>query len=323
MSQIWNPLQKGDVIQIIAPASKISNPEKSLALITQLLEQWQLTPKINKDIFGFDARYPMLANTDEIRLADLIDALTDNDVKAIWCVRGGYGCIRLLSHLEQFAKTFTPQKNKLFIGFSDITLLHIFFNQTWGWKTLHGPVANQAINPQFSRHDVELLRKIMFGEMRELIFDDFLPFNKTAKIKQSIRGELQVGNLTLISRTFGCDKTLQIGFKDKILVIEEEGEPFRKVDGIFYQMKLMGYFQPHNKPKAVIFGDFSIKASSIEQSQVDACLQEFADYLDELKIPVLQCKNIGHGDSNHPLPYGLESILELSEKPRIRIVLKS
>lgn len=125
----------GDVVRIIAPSCKYS--DKNLPSIKAYIESLGLVAQISENIFTDDD--PFYSNTDKFRANDLIDALTDENVKIIWCIRGckdlGRGSIRLIPYLKD--KLPAKLNQKIFIGYNDITVLHLYFQYRYGWQTIH------------------------------------------------------------------------------------------------------------------------------------------------------------------------------------------
>ncbi len=158
----WLPLKKNSTIDIIAPAGGISDPS-TLEKLKNLLGNWQLISRISPDLFGPDL---LCANSGEKRFQQLEEALTNTESHAIWCLRGGYGCTRLIPYL---LKLTAPKKCKLFIGFSDITALHLFLQQKWHWQTLHGPSLNQVTHHLIETESSNELKKIIFVKLPIII----------------------------------------------------------------------------------------------------------------------------------------------------------
>lgn len=118
-------------MRIIAPSRK--TPDTTLPLIkTYVDETLKLVANISDDIYSNED--PFYSNTDEYRANDLISALLDDNVRIIWCVRGGTGAIRLVPYLE--AKLPAQLDHKILIGYSDITVLHLYFQYKYGWQTI-------------------------------------------------------------------------------------------------------------------------------------------------------------------------------------------
>ena len=120
-------LKKGDTIAIVATARK--NIDDNLKFATDLLTSWGLNVKIGSTI-GLDL--DQLAGTDAQRAQDFQEQMDNQNIKAIWCVRGGYGTVRMIDLLD-FTKF--KQNPKWIIGFSDVTVLHNHLN-TMGFKSI-------------------------------------------------------------------------------------------------------------------------------------------------------------------------------------------
>lgn len=124
-------VSEGDIVRVVAPSRKTA--DSTLPLIkTYVEESLKLVPIISDDIYSNED--PFYSNTDEYRANDLISALLDPNVKIIWCVRGGTGSIRLIPYLEQ--RLPATLAHKIFIGYSDITVLHLYFQYKYGWQTM-------------------------------------------------------------------------------------------------------------------------------------------------------------------------------------------
>jgi muramoyltetrapeptide carboxypeptidase LdcA involved in peptidoglycan recycling/ABC-type multidrug transport system ATPase subunit len=210
----WRSLKKNSIIDIIAPASGVCDPA-ILEQLKTLLKSWQLIPRFSADLFGHDL---LCANSDEKRFQQLQEALSNTSSDAIWCLRGGYGCTRLLPSL---LKLTAPKKCKLFIGFSDITALHLFLQQKWHWQTLHGPSINQVVNNLIDKENSDELRKVIFGELNQLeyLLKPYHKINNSSDFSDFIQAPLTGGSLTLIQASLGTD--WQIETRDKILFLED------------------------------------------------------------------------------------------------------
>jgi len=286
-------LQKNYHVEIIAPGygGTLEEIEKAAAYVASL----GLAPHFPQDIFSPDL---FCSNSDEYRAAHLIDALTNPETKAIWALRGGYGTTRIIEFLK---KIKPPKIPKLVIGYSDITALHIFLNQEWGWPTLHAPVLAK-IEERITSESRAELQKIIFGEKNEVVFASLTPLNIAANRIGEIESSVTGGNMVLVQSSLGTD--WQIETKGKILFLEEFGEKAYRVDRIMVQLAQAGIFA---KAKAVIFGQF-IETES--QSIIDKTVTRFAR---ELAIPALSCDKIGHGETNFPLPLGTKARLSFGE----------
>jgi muramoyltetrapeptide carboxypeptidase len=292
----WRALKKNSIIDIIAPASSVADTS-IIEKLKALLESWQLTPRIAPDLFGPDL---LCANSDEKRFQQLKDALLNSPSQAIWCLRGGYGCTRLIPSL---LKLNTPEKPKLFIGFSDITGLHLFLQQKWHWQTLHSPTLNQVVHHLIEEENINELKKVIFGQLFELSYL-LTPYHKPTTL-DSIQAPLTGGSLSLVQTSLGTD--WQIETKDKILFLEDVNEVAYRIDRMLQHLQQSGIL---THVKAILLGDFTFTAKIEEEKKILAVLERFAK---EQNFPVLRCPGIGHGKKNRSLPLGTPALLDLNK----------
>lgn len=307
MAKLLNPyyLKPGDIVDIVAPSSKCH--PSILEKIRALLHTWELECHIPKDLFGDSLLY---ANTDAMRFEHLKNALLNTRSKAVWCLLGGFGSTKLIPMLS---KITAPSHSKLFIGFSDITALHIFLQGQWGWSTIHGPSGYQASLNKISDESISLLRKILFHEETTLKYDQVIPLNKLAEQNIVINAPLIGGNLHLIQASLGT--SWQINAQNKILFIEEINERAYRVDRVLEQMSQAGILQ---QAKAILFGDLIDKGEPDGKFLVEEIIQEFAS---QCMLPVLQIKNVGHGSTNYPLFLGKAGKLSMGSSASLEFLL--
>ena len=291
----WQPLKQGDIVDIIAPAHGVGNDD--IAAVHKYIKSIGLTPRTPDDLIGEDLFH---SNSYKIRLNHLKNTLSAEDSKAIWCIRGGYGTANLLHELSKLQK---PTQTKLVIGFSDITALHLFVNQKWGWASLHGAVLWQVANDKISEQSKIDLEDVIFGRSSQQVFELTKMNNcPSDNIDFSITG----GNLTIIQNSIGT--SWQIAPKGKILLLEEVDEEPYKVDRSLNHLKQAGIF---DDASAVIFGDFTASkehlfADKLYSQKIEQLLKNFAHIAD---IPVFRIENIGHGDINHPIALNAKATL--------------
>lgn len=288
-------LQAGDTVDIIAPAARCQ--PAVLEKVKKMLQAWGLQCHIPKDIFGKDLH---CANTEDKRFKQLQAALLSKKSKAIWCLRGGYGATKLIPMLEMIK---SPQQAKIFIGFSDITALHIFLQEKWGWATIHGPSARQAAMKEVSMASIKNLKKIIFRETNSLTYGYLKPLNNAAKKNKLIKAPLTGGNLTLIQTSLAT--AWQINTKDKILLLEEVNERAYRIDRMLAHLDQAGIIR---SAKAIILGDFTDGNEPNGKSHIKATLKNFAA---NCQVPVLQMTGVGHGKTNHPIILGQLAQLHL------------
>lgn len=289
-------LKNGDVVDVIAPAASCS--KEDITAVQNLLISWNLVPRIPQDIFGDDL---LCANSDEKRFLQLQDALLNTESKAVWCLKGGYGCARLISRLAELP---IPQQTKLFIGFSDITVLHLFLQQKWHWQTLHGPGARQVALELIDQNHIQEIKNIIFGEQKTIEFK-LEPLNNAAKKTVNINSTVTGGTLSILQTSIGTN--WQVYAKNKILFFEDVNERGYKVDRMLQHLKQAEIF---TNVKAVLFGDFIGGEEPEGFSLVEKVIKRFAQ---ESDFPVLLCTGVGHGKLNRVLPLGFTANLSLGE----------
>ncbi len=300
----WDYLNKGDVVDIVAPASH--SPDMKLESGCQWLESIGLVPHIPKNLIKPDAFF---ASSLENQFEQLKAALY-SDSKAIWCLRGGYGSMRLVPLLK---KLRPPKKPKLLIGFSDITSLHLYFNQAWGWPTIHGRTISQ-LSPELSKTaDRVLLRKMIFGDVEQHIFKNLKPLNEAARSSKLVKGKIIGGNLRILQSSLGTD--WQLAPKGKILFMEDVAERGYSIDRMLEQLFQAGII---NKGlKALVFGDFTEGKERDGKDLSEVAMSRFAQ---RVSYPVLKGLKCGHGaEFNYPLPFLTATTIELGKSATLKV----
>ena len=226
-------LNKGDFIGIISPASSADDITKVEEGV-RYLEKIGYRVEVGKNVGQY---HGYLAGEDNLRLKDLHYMFNKKEVKAIICIRGGYGSPRLLDKIDYKIIKNNP---KIFVGYSDITALNMaFFNKT-GLITFTGPMVSVDFNDEISKYTEENFWRILTSNKKigriELPEEDKL-FQLS---KGSESGRIIGGNLALIASLLGTNYFPDM--KDKILFLEDVGElPFR-IDRMLNQLRLSGVF---------------------------------------------------------------------------------
>jgi muramoyltetrapeptide carboxypeptidase len=297
----WSFLVPGDVVDIIAPASY--SPQEKFDDGIDWLKHIGLNPRVPNDIIKPDLFF---AAPLEIQFQHLKDALY-SDSKAIWCLRGGYGSMRLIPEL---LKLKPPKKPKLFVGFSDITSLHLFLSQNWGWPVIHGRTISQLSVALQQTKDRAFLKDLVFGQEESKTFKNLIPLNKYAVQVKSLTGMITGGNLRIIQSSLGTP--WEIKPRGKILFIEDVSERGYSLDRMFEQLiqaKLL-----NNKVKAIIFGDFT---DGKEKNGNDLTKDALLRFASRVPYPVLMGFPAGHGEINFPVPFNVNCQLSLGKKASI------
>ncbi|MDQ2745833.1 MAG: LD-carboxypeptidase [Acidobacteriota bacterium] len=293
-------LLKGDTVAVIAPASGIEAAGFEKAL--QNLADLGFETKIGKSA---RRRAGFLAGTDRERLADLHEAFADQAVKAIWCVRGGYGASRILPDLDFDLIRRNP---KILIGYSDITALHLAIHQNTGLVTFHGPVASSTFSDYAKTHVVNVLMNPSAPYKIEVSPDNAAKesnlFKTETITKGKCRGRLIGGNLSLLSALVGTPFGLR-DVKGKILFMEDVGEQPYRIDRMLTQIRQSVDL---HQAAGIALGVFEDCNPKDENSQ--SLIEVLKDRLDDLKIPVIYGLSFGHIRDQFTLPVGIEAELD-------------
>jgi muramoyltetrapeptide carboxypeptidase len=296
-------LRPGDTIGLITPGSFA--PEESVQRAISNATALGLKVKLGMHL---QAERGFIAGTDAQRLEDLHAMFADPDVKGVWCVRGGYGCTRLLPQLDFDLIRRNP---KVFIGYSDITaLLQAIFLET-GLICFHGPVGSSTLTPFTREQFVAVLMEAKSPHNIKLSQEQltqpdsaFQPF----VIKPGVViAPLSGGNLSLLAAMAGTRHAFD--FSGKLVFIEEVGERPYRVDRM-----LTTLLQSSNLDQAAgialgLFTDCHPKKDERSLSLKDTLL----DRLGNLKMPIAYGLSFGHVSDNCTLPVGLAAKLDTDQ----------
>ncbi|ESU21883.1 putative carboxypeptidase [Flavobacterium cauense R2A-7] len=293
-------LKKGDTVALVCTARKFSPEEAQPAI--DLLQSWGLQVKLGKTI-GLDSC--QLGGTDTERAADLQEMLDDDNIKAIWCARGGYGTVRIIDSLD-----FTKFKKhpKWIMGFSDVTVLHSHLN-TLGIASLHSIMPFTV--PKAPEEVKETLRKALFGENIE-----YKVPAKGYEIQGKAKGQLVGGNLSILYSLLGSKSSLNT--KGKILFIEDLDEYLYHIDRMMQNLKRNGYFE---NLKGLIVGsmtDMHDNEIPFGQNEVGIIMEIAKKY----HFPVCFYFPAGHQKDNRTLILGKEVQFEVNSEEVVLEFLK-
>lgn len=287
-------LKPGDTIAIVAPASNLK--AEYLQRGVAELEQLGFRVKYAPDILD-KARYT--AGSDERRARELHAAFADPEVKAVWAARGGYGALRLFNLLDD---ELLHQHPKIFIGYSDLTALHLRFYQRFGWVTFHGPMATKDLAGGPEHYD----RPTLLDAITKPVPLGVITSSKTEWLHQGapVSGRLLGGCLSLIVALQGTPDELDT--RNAILFLEDTGVKPYALDRMFQQLKLAGKFA---EVRGIVFGEMRDCVQHAEQGYTTQ--EVLAELTEDLHIPVLFGLPSGHSPhGNLTLPLGVQATLD-------------
>lgn len=305
-------LELGDVVDIIVPASgSCTKAEYGRAI--EFVKEFGLTPKFRS--FADVIRPGLCANTVDYRFQHLMEALESKESKAVWCLNGGYGSQQLLEKLDEIE---APATQKLFIGFSDLTILLNYFADKWGWVGVHGPMPGQI--GKVAESTWQSLADVVFGKKTEIRLSA-VALNKVAKENRSVQGKFMGGCLSLMQAFLGTSQMPNL--EGAVLMLEDDRfETPRRIDRILNQMHRAGVFYD---VAAVVLGNLleGPTSGSKEELELQEVVEDLANKLDEMGIPLIQNNKLGHGQDMLTVLIGAEAEVKLGDKPEVSFVVGS
>ena len=297
-------LRAGDTVGLITPATYVPDPDR-LALAERTIKYFGLRMKLAKNAGKRMGDYRVSI---EERLDDLHTMFRDSEVKAVFAIRGGYGSMHLLDRIDYDLIHRNP---KIFLGYSDITALHLALNRHAKLVTFHGPITLS----RFTDYTQKCFRKALFeaqpiGKLTNPPeTNELRPSHTLRTIKPGIAtGQLIGGNLTLISTTLGTP--YEIETRGKIVFLEDVDEEPYSIDRMLTHLRLAGKF---DGVAGLIFGECQdcrpkdYKPSTTSPYSLGEALDNI---LGDLKVPVLYALTIGHTDDQLTLPLGVLATLD-------------
>jgi muramoyltetrapeptide carboxypeptidase len=295
-------LRTGDTVGLITPSSYVFDLWK-LDQVPARFESLGLKCKFGRNV---RARRGYLAGTEAERLADLHTMFADPEVAAVVCLGGGYGTERLLDRIDYDLVRKNP---KIFLGYSDITGLHLAFGKRTGLVTFHGPVGLSAL-PEWT---LGYFQRALFspepigpiGNPPES--DPLSPeFPRHTVAPGRARGRTVGGNLTLVSTTMGTP--YEIDTKGRILLLEDTGEAPYRIDRMLVQLKLAGKLA---EAAGIVWGTCTDCDPSSSSFSINLSMSELLDeLLGDLGKPVLAGVVFGHTKEKATIPLGVEAELD-------------
>ncbi|MDP1802173.1 MAG: LD-carboxypeptidase [Bacteroidota bacterium] len=287
-------LKAGDTVAITSPAGAVWDADQ-IETFTNILKGFGfnvILGKTLKEKFGY------FAGTDELRANELNEFFADKKVKGIFCMKGGWGCARILDKLS----FDVIQKNpKVIIGFSDITALLVAITTKTGLITFHGPVGNSGWND---------FTKTVFTNVVMTSKTFSFPINPTTEDKPfiihpgKVSGELVGGNLTVLSSLIGS--VYLPAWKNKILFLEEAKEEPYSIDRMLTQLKLCGIL---NSISGFVFGKCA-KCLAEEPLKAFTFHEVILQHIQPLKIPAFYGAMIGHIENKLTVPLGINATMD-------------
>lgn len=286
-------LKKGDTIGLVSPGSSTSpeNIEKAISQIESLGFRVKQGRYIRE-------KYGYVSGKDHERIADLQNMYADQEVKAIWCTRGGYGCTRIINFLDY---EMISQNPKILIGYSDITALHLAIFRETSIVGFHSLVGSS----DFSSYSSDYLLKFLTEDTNGVLLQNQTEPYKHQQPVQTINhgsaeGVLVGGNLSLLASLSGTRHALDA--TDRIVFIEDVGEKPYRIDRMLTQLLHSSNLQ---KAKGIVIGTMA-GCEAKEDDQSLSLMECLTDRLAHLKIPTITGMTFGHIAHQFVLPVGIK-----------------
>lgn len=302
-------LNLGDRVAIIAPSSPTT--DEAVEKGEKMIKAMGLEPVMYPTCY---TRHGHFSAPDYIRAKDINDAFGDKSIKGIICLKGGYGTPRLLNLLDYELIKANP---KIFVGYSDITGIHIAFNKICRMVTYHGFMAVSSIYKK--KGDKFKFHPYTFESIKKNLFTNEAPGlveNPPGEFMDSLfggkaEGELIGGNLSLLVSTLGS--TYEIDTKGKILFMEDVGEAVYRVDRMLTSLSLAGKFDDCS---GIILGTWTdCNPEEKGDGNIDLSLEEvFNEILLPYKKPIITNFRAGHNQPQPVLAFGTKVIIDADKK---------
>jgi muramoyltetrapeptide carboxypeptidase len=294
------PLAPGARVALVATSGRPLAPlvERSVALLRDL----GLEPVVYPSVTAPHPRADYLAGSDAGRAADLKAAWCDPAIDAVFCLRGGYGAVRVLDLLD--AGLLAAARPKPLFGSSDVTAVHEYWLERLGAPTWFSPM---LATPSLLDDPVAL------EGLRRAIFEPTAGREFTSAAAETITpgsatGVLMGGTLSLLAMTIGARGRPAASNAGRIALLEDVTEEPYRLDGLFTALLRSGWFD----------GVVGIALGSWEKcgepGEVRALAEEL---LTPLGVPLVWELGFGHGAAAHSIPLGVSATLVADDRPRL------
>jgi len=313
----WNFLTAGDKIEIIAPgAAPLSTEQvegaKNLIRLHDL-ESYLPEGAIRQQ----DSLYGYYANTTEMRTHYFKEALL-GDSKALWALRGGFGCEGVVDMLEDQA--FVPHhQRKPVLGSSDVTSFHLLYAQ-WKRPSLHAPVlgfgqelysvTKSGVNKNAS---LSAVIDVLKGDVKQ--FEYNFDIIHTGGLEGPLRGSVLGGNLSILESHKGTKTAIQ--GKNRFVFFEDTAEDGKRLHRRLVGLASAGVF---DEAEGIIIGNLPLIGHETEPEETKKIIQHFITESllpKDINIPVVYSPRFGHGAHNDVMPFGTTASLILGEEKAI------
>lgn len=285
------PLEQGNKVAITCPAGAIKKDKIEFAI--QALQSWGLQVIVGETVGN---QYLDFSGTDKMRAEEFQDFLNDDEIKAIFCARGGYGSARIIDSLsfENF-----QENPKWIIGYSDVTVFHAHIHQKLNCPTIHA-VMPSGFDSSFKESFFSLKYILLGKDIRYKFLNH--PLNQ----KGIAQGKLIGGNLTILQSLLGSIS--QLNTTGKILFLEDVGEKLYNIDRMMVSLKRAG--QLSHLAGLIVGGFTHMKGEDFGKDAQEI----ISEHCSQFGYPIAFGFPAGHQKDNRALPFGMPSKLTVSDE---------
>ena len=299
-------LKKGDKIAVLSPAGAVKAEQLTQGL--DMIRSKGFEPVFGKHLLSSYQKGYNYAGTEKERIADLNSAFRDQEIKAVWASRGGYGCQHLIRHLKLSEFRKNP---KWYIGYSDNTVIQSYLLKN-KFASVHGQTVKTS-SFGVTAESYDGIFDILKGK-KPIYHTDHHQFNR----KGTAQGQLLGGNLALVYALLGTPYSFS--FKNKILFIEEIGEKYYSLDRMMMSLELAGVFR---KISGLIIGGMTNMGDENSNSSYEESFDNFAfelihERIKKYDFPTLFGFPNGHIYDNRPLIIGADITLEVGSANTVK-----
>jgi len=286
-------LEKGDLIEIIAPAKFVSKKDINNAI--EIIKEAGFNIKINSNIFN---QHNVFGGTIEQRKNNLQTALDNQATKAIFFARGGYGSIQLIDQIDFSIFTKYP---KWLIGFSDLTTILIHIETQYNIQSIHGPMAYNF--PKTKLEHINTLFHIIQGHTQNID-------SRSHKLNKPGTGEGKLigGNLSILCSLISSPSFTNMN-QNIILFLEDVDEYLYHIERMIYTLDRSGLLK---NLQGLIIGNMTNMLDN-EIAFGKNVYQLIYDITKKYDYPICFQFPIGHSDDNHPIIIGSNVKLEVND----------
>ena len=276
-------LVPGDRVAVVAPSSRYDR--EALLRGAAVLESWGLVVDLPPE--SVPHRY--LAASDDERAALLTEAFVRDDVAAVMAVRGGFGAARLMGRFDAAAASAHP---KIFLGYSDLTVLLGRLQNEAGLVCFHGPMVSSDLG-RLPAEALEPFRRFLFGQDGWWKGDGLI-----GRTSGAATGRFTGGCLSMLATTIGTP--YEFDARGRVLFLEDIAEPPYRLDRLLTHLLHAGKF---DGVAAIVLGTFTNCDAKDEPGQL---MQVIDEILGGLQVPVVSGFDAGHYSGGGLVPMGVD-----------------